>query len=208
MANLRQKQKESTRKRLLEVALDLFVTNGYVATTIDDIATGAGTTRVTFYAHFESRQDLMRALIGELNEILDRRARPDTGGSTASPLVDAVRIGSRGLLADWLLNQARRWPRIRPYIIAATEAAAVDPDIRTLFYAWVEEVVADVVEGLDAADRFDPAARHFRGELAFANLDQTALYWMRNGGFDIDTAPEFDVMVEAWWRLVGTGGLR
>jgi len=208
MANLRQRQKESTRKRLLEVALDLFVTRGYVATTIDDIASAAGTTRVTFYAHFESRKDLMRALMGELNEILGRHTRPDTGGSTASPLVEAVQVGSRELLADWLRNQARQWPRIRPYILSATEASAVDPDIRSLFHEWIEDVVADVVEGLDAADRFDAAGRHFRGELAFANLDQTALYWMRGGGFDIDTAPEFDVMVEAWWRLVGTGGLR
>ncbi|UUT34377.1 TetR/AcrR family transcriptional regulator [Microbacterium elymi] len=208
MANLRQLQKETTRRRLLEVALDLFVSRGYVATTIDDIASAAGTTRVTFYAHFESRQDLMRALIAELNEILDRHARAGTGGSTASPLVEAVQIGSRELLTEWLRNQAVRWPRIRPYILSATEASAVDPDIRGLFSGWVEEVVADVVEGLDAAGRFDPASRHFRGELAFANLDQTALYWMRTGGFEPGSGTEFDVLAETWWHLVGDGGSR
>ncbi|WP_417563124.1 TetR/AcrR family transcriptional regulator [Microbacterium sp.] len=203
MANLRQRQKESTRKRLLEIALDLFVARGYVATTIDDIATGAGTTRVTFYAHFESRQDLMRALIAELNAALGRQSRPDTGESTASPLVEAVRVGARDLIATWLHDQAVRWPVIRPYILAATEASAVDPDIRALFNGWVEEVVADVVEGLDAADRFDPASRHFRGVLAFANLDQTALHWMRTGGFEPGVGVEFDVLAETWWHLVG-----
>lgn len=203
MANLRQRQKESTRKRLLEVALALFVERGYVATTIDDIAKGAETTRVTFYAHFESRQDLMRALIGELNEALGRGARADTGESTATPLVDAIRTGARAALTAWLHDQAVRWPVIRPYILSATEASAVDAEIRMLYSEWIEEVVADVVAGLDAADRFDPASRHVRGELAFATLDQTALSWMRDGGFEPGAGVEFDVLAETWWHLVG-----
>ncbi|MFI6560745.1 TetR/AcrR family transcriptional regulator [Streptomyces sp. NPDC050534] len=48
--------------------LELFRTKGYAATKVDDIATAAGATRVTFYAsfHFPSRADLMKALIDEL----------------------------------------------------------------------------------------------------------------------------------------------
>lgn len=201
MANLRQLQKETTRRRLLSTALELFQQRGYQATTIDDIAAAAGTTRVTFYAHFESRRDLMRALIEELNVILGRRDEPGRG-STASPLVEAVRTGSRELLGSWLRDQSTRWPAIRPYILAATEASAVDPEIRELFHEWIEEVVADVREGLDAADRYAPDTRHFRGELAFASLDQTAISWMR-GTLDLDAEPALDVLAELWWKLLG-----
>ena len=65
MANLREAQKQMTRRLLLESGLRLFKTKGYAATTVDDIATAAGTTRVTFYAYFPSRSELMKALIDE-----------------------------------------------------------------------------------------------------------------------------------------------
>jgi AcrR family transcriptional regulator len=46
MAGLREAQKEMTR-RPLSTALELFNAEGYAATTIDEIAAAAGTTRVT-----------------------------------------------------------------------------------------------------------------------------------------------------------------
>ncbi|MFD0474935.1 TetR family transcriptional regulator [Nonomuraea thailandensis] len=48
MARLREAQKEMTRKLLLDSGVELFVSKGYAATTVDDIASAAGTTRVTF----------------------------------------------------------------------------------------------------------------------------------------------------------------
>lgn len=50
MVSLREAQKQMTRRLLLDAGLELFTTKGYAATTVDDIATAAGTTRVTFYA--------------------------------------------------------------------------------------------------------------------------------------------------------------
>jgi AcrR family transcriptional regulator len=73
MATLREAQKEMTRKLLLDAGLELFVSKGYATTKVDDIASAAGTTRVTFYAYFPSKVDLMKALIAErLNRELDR----------------------------------------------------------------------------------------------------------------------------------------
>lgn len=194
-------QKEATRKRILSEALELFVSRGYVNTTVDDIAAAANTTRVTFYSHFESRRELMRALIHELNNILERSDEPGRS-STASLLVATVREGSREKLGVWLREQAARWPVIKPYVLAATEAAAVDAEMRLLLRGWIEEVVADIREGLDAANRYEPNTRHFRGELAFVSLDQTALSWMR-GDLDLTTEPALEVLTEMWWKLLG-----
>jgi AcrR family transcriptional regulator len=199
--NQRQIQKEATRQRILSTALELFVSRGYVATTVDDIAAAASTTRVTFYSHFESRRELMRALIHELNSILERRDEPGHS-STASLLVAAVREGSREKLGGWLSDQAVRWPLIKPYLLAVNEAAAVDAEMRSLMRTWIEEVVADICEGLDAANRFEPATRHFRGELAYVALDQTALSWMR-GDLDLTSEPALDVLTELWWKMLG-----
>ena len=44
-----------TRDLLLKEGLGLFEAKGYGATTIDDIAAAAGTTRTTFYMHFPSK---------------------------------------------------------------------------------------------------------------------------------------------------------
>src|SRR5690606_16954380 len=46
--SLRAAQKQMTYELFLAKALELFGTKGYAATTIDDIATAAGSTRTTF----------------------------------------------------------------------------------------------------------------------------------------------------------------
>ncbi|GAA5036782.1 TetR/AcrR family transcriptional regulator [Microbacterium fluvii] len=201
MASLRVAQKELTRKRLLSTALELFEKQGYSATTIDEIAGAAGTTRVTFYAHFPSRREIMRALIDELNELLERSESADHG-STAVGLVEAVRIGTADALGPWLRAQASRWPAIRPYILAATEAAAVDGELREVFHAWFDEVADDIAEGLTQAGRFDPEGRHVRGDLAVGMLDRTALNWMTHE-WPVDSDVRFAVLVDAWVALLG-----
>ncbi|GEP48055.1 TetR/AcrR family transcriptional regulator [Microbacterium saccharophilum] len=201
MVNKRELQKETTRKRLLSTALDLFQSKGYVATTIDDIAVAAASTRVTFYAHFPSRRDIMLSLIDELNQILERGAS-DTGRSTASALVDAVRAGTADAIGPWLRTQAGRWPAIKPYLLSAAEAAAVDDEIRVVYENWADEVIADIADGLTAAGRYAPETHHMRGELAFGMLDRTAQHWMHHA-WDIDTGPELGVLTEAWVKILG-----
>lgn len=203
MVNKRELQKETTRKRLLSTALDLFQSKGYVATTIDDIAVAAASTRVTFYAHFPSRRDIMLSLIDELNQILER-GPSDTGRSTASALVDAVRAGTADAIGPWLRTQAGRWPAIKPYLLSAAEAAAVDDEIRVVYENWADEVIADIADGLTAAGRYAPETHHMRGELAFGMLDRTAQHWMHHA-WDIDTGPELGVLTEAWVKILGDG---
>ncbi|GAA3880320.1 hypothetical protein GCM10022381_23210 [Leifsonia kafniensis] len=200
MANLRVLQKEQTRKRLLDTALDLFESQGYAATTIDDIAAAAGTTRVTFYAHFPSRRAIMATLIEELNVILERDELPN--GSTATALVDVMQAGSAEGIETWLREQCARWPIIRPYITSAHAAAAVEPELSELLDGWSEDVVGDIEKGLNLADRFEPATRHFRGVLAFEMLDRANVHWIRHQ-WDIDTDPALDVLAEAWVKLLG-----
>lgn len=200
MAGLRAAQKEMTRRLLLATALEIFETKGYAATTVDEIAVAAGTTRVTFYAHFPSRSDLMKELIAELNQILERTSSPDHG-STAGGLVAAVQDGSRDAIGAWLVERSKQWDEIRPYTVAAFEAAAVDPELRGLVDRWIEEVASDIEQGLDEAGRFDQPSRHMRGVLAFAQLDHVARTWARGRDrAELDTM--LDVLTDSWWKLL------
>jgi AcrR family transcriptional regulator len=200
MAGLRAAQKEMTRRLLLSTALELFESKGYAGTTVDDIAAAAGTTRVTFYAYFPSRSDLMRELIGELNSILHRISSPEHG-STANDLVAAVRDGSREAIGAWLVERSKQWDTIRPYTVAAFEAAAVDRELRARVDQWIEEVASDVEDGLTEAGRFDLATRHMRGVLAFAQLDHVARSWAQ-GRERAELDRMIDVLTDSWWKLL------
>ncbi|MFI0237683.1 TetR/AcrR family transcriptional regulator [Streptomyces sp. NPDC016845] len=201
MANLRQAQKQMTRRLLLESGLELFTEKGYAATKVDEIATAAGTTRVTFYAYFPSRSDLMKALIDErLNEALQRVRSPEHG-STAQDLVATVADGTPEVIAAWLRRTADSWPEIRPIIRVARDAAAVDPVLRDLVERWMEEAISDIEDGLTAAGRLAPHQRRFRGVLAMAELDYVAQHW-GDADWKLTGAQLLDELSASWVRLL------
>jgi AcrR family transcriptional regulator len=63
--NLRKAQKAFTYARIRDAARDLFHTNGYHATTIDQIVAVTGASRQTFYLHFLDKEDVLRAVIAD-----------------------------------------------------------------------------------------------------------------------------------------------
>lgn len=202
MARLREAQREMTRTLLLEAGIELFRTKGYAATTVDDIASAAGTTRVTFYAYFPSKAELVRAVIAErLNATLQRNRSPEHG-STAMHLVEAVRDGSRDAIARWIGQTVELWPEIHPLVRIGRDAAAIEPGLRRLVEQWLEEPVSDIEDGLTAAGRLEPHQRHFRGVLAMAELDYVAQNWGQ-ADWKLDRAQMIEELVDSWHRLLG-----
>lgn len=61
--NLKKLQKTESKERILNVASRLFKKNGFSATGIDQIMEEAGLTSGGFYAHFESKTDLLEQTI-------------------------------------------------------------------------------------------------------------------------------------------------
>jgi AcrR family transcriptional regulator len=59
----RQAQMRATRRRVIEAAKRLFTEHGYLATTIEDIATAADTPLPTVYRLFGSKQALLAAIL-------------------------------------------------------------------------------------------------------------------------------------------------
>jgi len=55
--------KETTRRHILDVASAQFRENGVAAVGLAGIMAGAGLTNGAFYAHFESKEDLVRAVL-------------------------------------------------------------------------------------------------------------------------------------------------
>ena len=200
MSSLREAQKQLTRDMIVDRALELFTEKGYAATTIDEIAVAAGTTRATFYAHYPSRADLMRDFMARVNAVLDRADGPDRA-TTAAGLVDVVRGGElEGILA-WLESRAALWPVFRPYLDVLDEAAAVDPEVRALVRGWHEEVISDIVRGMQLAGRFSQETHHIRGTLAFTQLDYVATLWTRRK-LEPNRDHALEVLADSWYHLL------
>lgn len=200
MPSLREAQKQLTRDMIVERALELFTEKGYAATTIDEIAAAAGTTRVTFYAHYPSRSDLMKDFMARVNAVLERADGPDRA-STAADLVDVVRAGKLADIRAWLESRAALWPVFRPYLDVLDEAAAVDREVRTLVEEWHEEVISDIVRGLQLAARFPEETHHIRGTLAFTQLDYVATLWTRRK-FEPNRDHALEVLADSWFHLL------
>lgn len=74
-----------TRRRLLVAAGELFYEEGIRASGIEAIVERAGVTKMTLYAHFDSKDDLVAAYLAErdrrwreyLEDVLDRHGRPE-----------------------------------------------------------------------------------------------------------------------------------
>jgi AcrR family transcriptional regulator len=200
MSSLREAQKQLTRDMIVERALTLFTEKGYVATTIDDIAAAAGTTRATFYAYYPSRVDLMRDFMARVNAVLDRADGPDRT-TTAAELVDVVREGELPGILAWLESRAALWPVFRPYLDVLDEAAAVDREVRALAREWHEEVISDIVRGMQLAGRFSEETRHIRGTLAFTQLDYVATLWTRRK-LEPNREHALEVLADSWYHLL------
>jgi AcrR family transcriptional regulator len=66
--------------RILDVALDLFIENGYDGTSLREVAENLGVTKAALYYHFASKEDILMALHMRLHAI-GREALIDLGDS-------------------------------------------------------------------------------------------------------------------------------
>ena len=69
----RQKQKELTRKHLIETAIRLFGENGIIATRTADIAKAAEVSHGTVFSHFSTQEELITTVIEEVGDRIAER---------------------------------------------------------------------------------------------------------------------------------------
>ncbi len=74
----RQARSEQSRRQVLDAALRLFSRQGYRATTVRDIADGAGVSTGNVYHHFEDKEAIFRTLLDEFWSITDSKRYPFT----------------------------------------------------------------------------------------------------------------------------------
>ena len=84
----------STRERILDVALDLFIEKGFDGTSLREIAEKLGFTKAALYYHFASKDDILMALHMRMHDVGRDGLKQLTDGPVSlavwESLVDAV----------------------------------------------------------------------------------------------------------------------
>src|SRR6266496_4226329 len=122
----RRPKAQATRRRILDAARGLFVERGYVATTIEAIASQAGVAVPTVYLAFGTKRAL-------LVELLDIAAVGDDEPVAVleRPWVDQLRHDPdpQGQLRRWVHGSRHILARVAALWEVARNAAGADPDI-------------------------------------------------------------------------------
>src|SRR5919206_2770648 len=128
---LRRSQAEATRRAVLEAARDLFVTQGYGATTVDQIAERAGVSRPTVFRAVGNKQEVLRR-VRDVAIAGDDEPVP----IAERPIMETIRHepdhrAAIDLLAAHLTGVASRYAPI--YEVLRAAAASGEPELRELW---------------------------------------------------------------------------
>ena len=63
-----------TKERIMEAALELFAQNGYLGTSMSDIAGKLGITKAALYKHYAGKQEILDRIVERMNEMDYERA--------------------------------------------------------------------------------------------------------------------------------------
>lgn len=93
---------EERRRQLLAFAADRFADNGYHPTSVAEIVEGLGVGKGVFYWYFDSKEELLRAILAEGQLDLRRRQRAAIDGATTP--MERIERGIRASI-EWSLEQ-------------------------------------------------------------------------------------------------------
>ena len=112
------------REAIIEAALDEFISRGFTATRIDDVAKRAGVAKGTIYLHFKDKESMFEELIRTaLVPLIGRlHAPPPIGGSVrdaveafARTFIQEVASTRRGDIVRLIVAEGPRFPSIADF---------------------------------------------------------------------------------------------
>lgn len=167
-----------TRARILDAALTLFTDNGYDATSMREIAEQLGITKPALYYHFDSKEDIVRALLVDIeNQVTELVA-----WARAQPFSPDLR---REVLARWSdIMQAHGLAAFRFFVANRKIVLEISPD-RSGMHARMGELYALLAPGTPSVDE------QLRVRLALMAVNMAGFV-----GSDID-APDAELLAAA-----------
>ena len=140
-----------TKERLRDAALARFAANGYVATSVEEVARDAGVTERTFFRHFPDKEEVLFDEDDVLLAVLLSGLRDHIATSPADEPVVAARAAVRRLATEF--DRDRRRHRQRAEVLASSTALTSRQLLKEQRWtaALASELVAKGVERRRAA---------------------------------------------------------
>ena len=158
--------REERQASILHGAAAAFARSGFAATSMEDVAEACGVTKLIVYRHFDSKEELYRAI---LQRVFDRQAEelrrglehPSQSGLGARTLLTVAREDPAAFRLLW--RQAAREPQFADYV---TE---------------LRQLAGDVVRSLAGLHHDDKVLDRWMGEAIIGWLVESVLTWLEVG---------------------------
>lgn len=160
----KRRKREETRQKLLTAAFGVFARNGYERATVDEIVRDAGFSKGAFYVHFNTKEDLFRAMLEE---------RAGSMQAALLQVIDAdasLRDNIRSLLAAIfeIEEQEAEWPAaFMEFLAHAGRNEEVRDRLATIFESW-HKFIAEML-------RVSREAGHVRTDIDIDFLARAAI---------------------------------
>jgi AcrR family transcriptional regulator len=174
-----QKRKEKSREQLISAATKLFCTKGYYSISIDDIASAAGVTRMTFYRHFQTRAEILGAIFERVS-------------TAAMPRLMRIRdedFHDPRVVRSWVVSLFESDRANRHFLQAFSQAIKIDKEFmdgsQKLIFRLIEEL-GEKIPAFDVPPDGDPQSQRRWLEawlLLYEIFDQS-----NQAAFDVITA--------------------
>jgi AcrR family transcriptional regulator len=173
--SLQARKQDFVRDAIWAAAIDLFAEKGFEETTLDDIVAAAGTSRRTFFRHFESKRDLIAQPIVSYGASLTTAIASCPAGSSAAELFRHVVLE----VAQRTVSDARMR---KVMAIAAKYPAAREAQLSRV--AEVQDRIAEVF----AHRSKNELTAHVLASLTLSALSLTYRVWFSQGKKEIASA--------------------
>lgn len=172
----RERARLAVTREVAGIAIDLFATQGYENTTVEDICVAAGISRTTFFRYFRTKEEVLTREFDDLGTLIltALTERPDSDSPWTALRLAIVPLAAR-YDADGV--RARRALKI---VIETPSLFAFHQD---KLHRWVDELRPEVARRLavDPEDQIDPAPAAMISA-AFACMDAALTAWVKSDG--------------------------
>jgi AcrR family transcriptional regulator len=189
---MRAAQREFTRTRIIEAAIEVFAEKGYARTTVDDIAERAGSTRATFYLHFKTKSDV-------LSELMSRSERhfykiyQGLSPIAQRPTLAGVRM--------WLSMAMTEWKAVANLSRPVLEAASIEPEVGDILTARNDGQIAELAQALrDGVPALSAPDAAVYASILLAPLAYYFQLFLRGRPFNERRV--LDAMASAWMAIM------
>ena len=159
-------RREERHASILHGAAAAFARSGFASTSMEDVAEACGVTKLIVYRHFDSKEELYRAILQRVfdrqaEELLQGLAHPGPQGLGARTLVTVAREDPAAFTLLW-----RHAPRVEQFATYAQE-------LRSMSVAAVRDLMQI------ASD--DPTFDAWSAEVVIGWLVEAVLTWLEVG---------------------------